>query len=525
MNAARQRRLELCACRLALGLLICLSFSVAGADWPSFRGPTHDGVSTDRLNRQWTGSVTNPLWRVVVNNCLGSLSVSSGRVFTQTVRSPEGTPKEYCIALNATNGVELWATPVDIASYPEGGVGFDDGPRSTPVVSGDSVFVLTSYLKLFRLNVTNGGVIWQKDLVSEYGAVVIGWQNAASPVIENGLIYLNASCGSSTLMALRTSDGGVAWRTQNEEMTHATPALTTIHGVRQIIFPTQSSMVSLEPVTGNLLWRFTYPFTYGTSLGVSPVVCDDMVFICGAQSYNMGSAAARISLTNGTWGATQLWANLGVFSTLSSHWMTPVCSQGFLYGPFGVQSFDSPNAQLKCVDIRTGSVKWSINGFGRGASTLVDGQLVTITESGQLVLARAVTNAYTELARFTAIPNYHSDTNKCWNMPAVSDGRLFIRSSAFVAAYDLSVPPLKVDAPRLTGVNGFELSIRTATGVPVASNRLAGMEVRATTNLSLSLTQWNILTNSLVLTGGAVRVQNIGTGTHTQRFFIVTEPK
>ena len=141
--------------------------------------------------------MTNPVWRVPLTNCLGSLTVGEGRVFTQTRWMTNGLDREGCVALNATNGAELWRRDLDDAYYPESGVGYDDGPRTTPVVDGNSVFVLSSYLKLFRLNRTNGAVIWMRDLVNDYGSTVIQWQNGASPVIENGLIYLNANCGSN----------------------------------------------------------------------------------------------------------------------------------------------------------------------------------------------------------------------------------------------------------------------------------------------------------------------------------------
>jgi outer membrane protein assembly factor BamB len=504
-------------------LLLCLPLAGSGADWPQFRGDGR-GISTDRLNTQWVGSITNPVWRVPLTNCLGSLTVKDGRVFTLTRRLVATADREVCVALNATNGVELWAAPVDYANYPHGGVGFDDGPRTTPVCDGDSVFVSTSYLKLFRLNATNGDVIWEQDLVDVFGGQVIPWQNCASPVIEDGLLFLNVNCGPDSLVALRTVDGSVAWRSQNEGLTHSTPTLATIHGVRQIIFATQNGLVAVNALDGNLLWRVNYPFTYGTSIGVSPVVYDDMVFISAAHSYGMGSMVARAALSNGTWSATRLWFT----NNPAIHWMTPVVRDGFLYGQFGIQSFDSVNAQLKCVEMRTGLVKWSMNGFGRCATLLVDDHLVSLTERGAVVLVQPSTNAYTELARFTAIPGYHDFTNKCWNAPALSNGRLFVRSTAFVAMFDLSVPELPrlvLDPPRLVAPNAFDLSIRTVTGVPVSSDRLSSIAGHAATNLRLALTQWNRLTNGLVLTGGVVRVTNVGSALRPAEFFIVNEPK
>jgi len=503
-----------------IGGLLIARFTAPATDWTQYRGPNHDGTSSDRINKQWSGSITNPVWLVPVTNGPCSLIVSGGRVFTQIRRTIDGIDKEVCVGLSATDGSELWATTVDDAIY-DGGVGFDDGPRSTPSIDDGSVYVLSSYLNLFRLNATNGAIIWQQDLKSVYGGSVIGWQNAASPLIENGLIYLNANCIQSTLLALHTSDGSLAWRSQDEAMTHSTPVLATIDGVRQVMFATQTGLVSLNPQSGNLLWKFNYPFSYSTSLGASPVVHSNMVFIGGAHTYNMGSVVAQVAFTNNEWTTSQLWYT----NNPASHWMTPVAYQGYLYGPFGIQFYDAtPATQLKCIDMRTGQVKWSVDNYGHGGTMLVDNHLVVITEMGDLVLVKPDPSAYTELGRFQAIPDYFGDTNKCWNSPAIADGRVYVRSTSFLACYDLSTPNLKLDPPQLASVNKFQLTARTANGSPIDSNRFAGIEFRASTNPTLPLTQWTKLTNGLVLTNGAVRATNVdGTG-FTKRFFIVSEP-
>lgn len=196
-------------------LNVFLTFSVWGSDWAQYRGNAGDGVSSDGIEKQWTLEMVNPLWRVQFTNGLSSFSVAGGRAYTQVKRKIGTLNKEVCLALNAGTGQELWATPVDNATYPGGGVGTDDGPRSTPVISGDSVFVLSSYIKLFRLNATNGSVLWQKDLVTLYGGRVIEWQNAASPVIDNGLIYVNAGSVNNSILAMQISDGSLAWRVEN----------------------------------------------------------------------------------------------------------------------------------------------------------------------------------------------------------------------------------------------------------------------------------------------------------------------
>jgi hypothetical protein len=234
----------------------------------------------------------------------------------------------------------------------------------------------------------------------------------------------------------------------------------------------------------------------------------------------MGSVAYQVSLSNNVWTVSRLWWN----NTTASHWMTPVCHNGHLYGQFGIFGFDSASAQLTCVDIRTGVVKWLTPGFGRAGTVLVNNYLVSLTELGQLVLVKPDTNSYRELGRFQAILNYHSDTNKCWNGPAVGDGKIFARSSAFVAAFDLSVPALKLEPPQFAGANTLALTLGTATGVPLASNRVAGMEVLAGTNSMETFSNWVKLTNGLTLTNGRVRIDNVDSGGRPRRYFIVKEP-
>ncbi|PYI82748.1 MAG: alcohol dehydrogenase, partial [Verrucomicrobia bacterium] len=350
------------------------------------------------------------MWRVFLGNGVTGLTFSGGRVLTQVHRDVNGSDMEVCVALSETNGTELWATPVDdIVAY-DGGVGStDDGPRTTPTIDEGSVYVLTSWLKLLRLNATNGTVIWSNDLRITYGGNAIGWQNAASPLVDNGLIYLNVNAAGTNLIALRTSDGSLFWRSQDEHLTHSTPVLTTMNGVRQLIFAAQSGLVSLDPQTGNLLWRTNYPFGYSTSLAASPAVYSNLVFITGY--YGQGSAAFEILYTNATHVPHLLWSS----TAHQSHWSTPVCYQGCLFGQF---TPDDASAQLRCLDMRTGALKWAANGFGRGSVLLVDDHLLVITERGDLVLAEPNTNAYTEVTRFLAMPDFHTDTNKCWNAPA-----------------------------------------------------------------------------------------------------------
>ncbi len=476
--------------RLISGSALLLALAAGASDWPQYRGASHDGTSSDRIKRQWSTDAPVEVWRVPCTNGPCSLAVSGGRVFTQIRRNDATADKEFCVALDARTGAELWARVVGPAAY-DGGVGSDDGPRSTPSVQNGRVFVLSSRLVLHCLDATNGTPVWSKDLVTLYGASVISWQNAASPLLQNDLIFVNANTGSQSLFALRTSDGTLAWRSQAAPLTHSTPVAATILGAPQIVFAAQNRLVSVNPTNGALLWSAPYPFNYDTSLAGSPVVYSNIVFI--SANYTMGAFATRITLAGDTFVATPAWTNIA----LKAHWMTPVCSQGFLYGMFG----SSATSPLKCIDLQTGAQRWSMSGFGRGGTILVDGRLLALSEQGDLVLIDANPAAYAEIARLNVFPNYNADANKCWNVPAVCDGRIYARSTAEAICLDASVPALRMLAPQLSG-NSLRLLIGTDTAAALDSNRLANIQVRWTTNLAPAVADWNLLTNGITLLDG-----------------------
>lgn len=511
---------------LAVAFLALLRPAASAADWTQYRGPNHDAISSERIQTQWTGNVTNPVWRVHLTNGLTSLTISGGRVFTQVGSDFVEEPpyllarRESCVALDAATGTILWSTETEASAnplFPNLGVGFtDDGPRSTPVVYGDSVYVLSSYLKLYRLDAVNGSIIWSTNLAAGFSGSVIPWQNAASPVIEDGRIFVNANSSTASLMAFSTTNGTLLWRSQNDSMTQSTPALATINSVRQVIFATQRSLVALNPLNGALIWRTNHPFSYSTSIGSSPVVGSNYVFL--TANYSMSGFAVQIVSTNGAEVPVPRWNN----SLHRSHWSTPVYFQGALYGSFYP---DSANAELRCVDMATGVARWAAAGFGRGGILLVGTNLVVSTERGDLVLVAAVTNAFTELARFRAIPGYLDSGNKCWNALALSDGQVYVRSTAYAARFDFSVPEvpdLKLDPPTMAFQVKGGFTIRTTNGSPIASQRLAGLEVCATTNLTLPPAQWPKLNPPWLLSNGILHVAGLDVAPPRQ-FFLVRE--
>jgi outer membrane protein assembly factor BamB len=525
------------ASKLAMGIVLLTGANLFGTDWPQFRGPNTDGISPDGIATVWSGGGLTAIWtNRTVTNGFSSVAVSQGRAFVMMSKDVGGGLYEYCAAMNATNGANLWATPIDIAPWSpgytgDGGAGsypYDtgDGPRTTPSITGGRVLALSGYLHLVCMNATNGSVIWSNDLVAAYGGSSIPWENGASPCVDNGLVFVNMNTAndSQTLAAFRISDGSLAWATQDEQATHTTPVVTTVQGVRQVIFATQTGLVSLNCTNGEFLWKYTYPFyQIDTSMGANPVVYSNVVYCTAA--YFRGAAAARFTLTNGSWTVTELYfKNENAGAPYRSIWMTPVCHQGYIYTLCGENS-TFLSTPLSCIELATGKIMWSTNNFGMGGLILVNGKLLVLTEKGELVLAATNPNTYTELARYQAFQFNAGQRGKCWISPAFSNGRIYAHSTTAAISLDVSPPPaLKLLSPQFLNGTQLQLTITTAAGAPLTSNRVSKIEVRATNNLAAPIASWPKLTNPAVLqTNGTARLTNTVTGQQS-RYYITVEP-
>ena len=270
-------RLNPGAARCAFAIVVGSSFTnLSAADWPNYRGPTHDGVSTESIRTNWTASPPQQLWKVPVGAALSSLTIKDGRVFTMERHGNTITGREFCIALNANTGAKLWERDIDLADYPHAGVGSDDGPRSTPVVEGDRVYVLGSYLQLVCLNANDGTEVWRRNLIADYGGGVVAWQSAGSPTILGDNIFVATAASGSRLFAFNKHTGALVWRQHADTMTQATPVPATLHGVPQIVFFTQTGLVSVNPATGAAYWRL--PLSFSTSSAASPIVDGNLVY-------------------------------------------------------------------------------------------------------------------------------------------------------------------------------------------------------------------------------------------------------
>jgi outer membrane protein assembly factor BamB len=465
-------------------LLFCLAMPSIAEEWPGYRGPHGDGICREPVLTLWPEGGPNVLWRAPLTHGFSSMTIVDGKVVTMIKRSVDSVSYETCVALNIQDGSELWATTLNTAQYSGGAAGpsgGSDGPRSTPVINGENVLILDRLLMLWCLRLEDGEVLWSKDIKALYNGSIPTWEHAASPVIDGDQLFVNCGGEGQSFLSLRPDDGSLNWKSQTEKVTYSTPVCAEILGVKQVIFLVKSGLKSIRADNGAFLWK--QDFGNRDMFAASPVVAGDTVYASGA--YNMGAVAVRLSNQGGAFSVEKMWQTP---SDLQNHWTTSVYHDGHVYGMFGNAAYNV--APLQCIELATGTVKWSQDNYGQGGLIVAGNHLIVLSEKRDLVVVEATPDAYREVSRCSP---FLDTRGKCWNAPAVSDGVLYVRSTREMVALDVSVlvaAPLKLRVLSRFEQGLVSFAVETEDSSPIPEERINRIRILTSTDPRLPWEEW-----------------------------------
>ena len=399
--------------------IILMAAPVSAADWPQWLGPERNGVSAEKnLLRDWPDAGPQVLWRAPLGKGFSAISAAAGRLFTMYA-DPDG---EFAVCLDAASGAELWRVRTgDFYKESQGG----DGPRSTPTVDGDAVYVLGATGRLLALEADSGDEIWQKDLVKEFGSEVPRWGFSTSPLVEGELLLVEAGgvegnilvnmvidrSAKTTAVALDKKTGNAVWSALDDKMSYSSPIAYTIGGSRQVAFINAYALVGLSVEDGGELWRFPWKTRWDVSAATPVFLPPDRIFISSEKK----GAMVRV----GQGGVAEVWKN----SKMRNHFGTSIFREGYLYG------FDK--SILKCIDADSGEERWKARGYAKGTLIAADGHLIVLGERGNLGLVEVTPEAFVEKA------NVELMKGRCWTVPSLADGKLYVRDEEEIVAVDL----------------------------------------------------------------------------------------
>lgn len=380
--------------------------------WTSFRGPNRDGNYDEMpVMTSWPAQGLSPIWKEPVGVGYGSLSVADGRAYTLEQRRRQ----EVVAAYDINNGHELWVQGWN-AEYTDS---TGDGPRTTPTWDDGRLYALGATGELRCLDAKTGQVLWGKNILTDNQAGNLQWAQSASPlIVDDKVIVLPGGTSNKSVVAYNKMTGAPVWRSQSDAQAYVSPMLVNLAGRRQILVVSSSRVFGLAPEDGSLLWSNGWDTDMGINVS-QPIIVDKNRFFI-SSGYGKGAALMEVSGSGKSFSAKTLWENINMKNKFNSS----VLHKGYVYG--------LDEGILTCVEVNSGERKWKNGRYGYGQVLLASGNLIVISDTGDLSLVRAIPDQYSEIARFKAIEG------KTWNYPAIAGGRLLVRNATEMAAYNIA---------------------------------------------------------------------------------------
>ncbi len=415
-----------------------LSTSRSGSDWPAFLGPTGDGKSPETgILTDWPENGPPLVWHCPLGTGYGIGCVADGRFYQFDRQADQARLR----CLQAETGQLLWQFTYE--THYEDMLGYDNGPRASPIVSDGLVYILGPAGILHCLRADHGTPVWKVDTTKRFGVVQNFFGVGSTPVVEGDLLIVMV--GGSTpesrqadryhmdhvvpngtaVVAFDKRTGQVRYTLGNELASYSSPKLATIDGRRWGFLFARGGLLAFDPATGTAHFHYPWRARLHDSVNAStPVVVGDEVFI--SETYGPGSSLLRVA----PGGYEVVWCDPpGRNKAMQTHWNTPIYHRGYLYGSSGRYA---NGAQLRCIEWNTGRVLWSQPGLARASLLYVDGHFVCLSETGQLRLVEATEKRYVEKA--VAVIRQHPGGKPlikppAWAAPILAHGLLYVRGA------------------------------------------------------------------------------------------------
>jgi outer membrane protein assembly factor BamB len=408
-------------------------------DWPQFNGPRRNGrADTVRIRPGWEKTQPSKLsdfeqrppqqlWRHPVGAAWSSFAVVGDFAFTQEQRGPD----EAVVCYDAQKGGQLWAHLDRDTRFEQsmGGV----GPRATPTVYDSRLYTFgaTGILNCFAAR--TGALLWTKNAVEDAGVKPLAFGMSGSPLVYDNLVVVNpggarqAIDGTETsgraLIAYDRLTGRQVWAAGDCQAAYASPILTTLGGVKQVVIYDALGAAGHDAASGKQLWRTPLWTNESHNNIAQPIVGTDAgaegtVFL--SSGYGTGSVLFDVTKSGDDWTVIKRWSAPNKFKLKFN---SGVARDGIVYG--------LDEGILAGFDLSTGHELWKSGRYGYGQVLMFENLLLVISEDGDAVFLDVSSSKPQEIARFHAIDG------KTWNHPAYSNGRLYLRNAEEAVCYDL----------------------------------------------------------------------------------------
>jgi outer membrane protein assembly factor BamB len=377
-----------------LGVFIALGASWA-SDWPRWRGPEGNGISSETEWKPQSLARPKIKWRLNVGAGHSSISIVGKRVYTMGNQGGQ----DIVSCLDVETGKLVWHFAY---ACPPGNFA---GPRATPAFEGGLLYTLSRKGDALCLDAESGKVRWSKDLVKEYRAQTLDYGIAGSPLVVGDAVLYNVLEGG---VALNRTTGEKLWASAPGPGGYATPVAIKHKGKDAAAIFGAHAIAIVDVAKGEKLDSFAWQTQFDAN-AADPMFFDGKLFI--TSGWDHGCALLDLSGKS----IRSMWENKNLRGQLAS----PILWDGCIYGI----DDNTPNGQLRCLDAVTGAVKWTQKG-GYECLSMAGGKLLSIDKKGNLIVVEAAPTGYKEIVRTPLL----SAQAKNWTAPVLANGFLYCRN-------------------------------------------------------------------------------------------------
>ncbi|NLF69927.1 MAG: PQQ-binding-like beta-propeller repeat protein [Candidatus Anammoximicrobium sp.] len=403
--------------------------SAESVDWPQFHGPQRDAICTETgLLTDWPQEGPPLLWKLEgLGKGYSTVAIADGKLYTMGDRkSADGEHAQFALAYDLASRRELWAARV--------GPPHQDGPRCTPTVAANRVYVLGTSGDLLCLDAASGKTVWRKSLPDDFGGQMMSvWKFSESPLVDGDRLICTPGGPAATVVALHKDSGEILWKCAMPKIGergkdgagYASAVVANIGGVRQYVQMVGRGLIGVEAATGRFLWGYNRIANSVANIP-SAVIRGDYVFT--TTSYKTGSALLHLRREGDQFLAEEIYFLSP--REFENHHGGVVLVGEHVYGGDG-QNRGNP----VCLEWTTGKIAWKERAPANGSAAVLyaDGHLIFRYDRGLVALLEATPEAYRVKASFTP----PTGSGPAWAHPVIHRGRLYLRHSDLLVCYDL----------------------------------------------------------------------------------------
>lgn len=401
-----------------LSIMSVLSASAALAgDWPQILGPNRNGIAEgEQLAKSWPAKGPKKLWEARVGSGFAGVAVAENQV---VLFHREGREDKLSL-FQADTGDALWDVRFPSSFVPQ--IVDDDGPRVVPIIQDGAIYAYSAEGHLYCVDMKSKKLRWKRDTFKDFGANGGYFGAGSAPIVDGKRVIVNVGGDrkDSGIVAFDTETGKTVWTAVKDQASYSAPVLATLDGVRHLLCITRLNFVSLNPETGKEQFRIPFGQRGPTVNAAVPVVANDHILL--TASYGIGARWLKF----GKQTCDVLWDD----TILSSQYTTPILHGGAIYGIDGRQ--DGGDVTIKCFDPQTKDRHWSHSNVVYSTLIGADDKLFMMQTDGTLKMLELTTEDYRELGSAKLL------SGTCRALPALSNGRFYVRNEQTLLCVDLS---------------------------------------------------------------------------------------